>query len=190
MEAKRKTVGLSLSNNRPVILQQRLGFFMETANKSPKHDTANAPVSQAQAQQRKQLYNKKTCLFASGPERQVSYASQVWIVLAGVLSVTESQKALRTVVNYDGALYPGGPYMYHYFIQALINAGLAETARQSFINYWGGMVNKNADTFWEVYDPENDFLSPYNFYPLNSYCHAWSCTPAYFIRKYQEIFQK
>ena len=136
------------------------------------------------------LYNKKTGLFESGPERQVSYASQVWMVLAGVLSVTESQQALRTVVNYAGAFYPGGPYMYHYFIQALINSGMAAMARQALINYWGGMVNKSADTFWEVYDPQNDFLSPYNFYPLNSYCHAWSCTPVYFIRKYPEIFQK
>jgi alpha-L-rhamnosidase len=138
----------------------------------------------------KYLYNKKSALFESGPERQVSYASQVWMVLADVLSVTESQKALRTVVNYAGVLYPSGPYMYHFFIQALINTGMTEMARQALIDYWGGMVNKNADTFWEVYDPQNDFLSPYNFYPLNSYCHAWSCTPVYFIRKYPEIFQK
>lgn len=52
-----------------------------------------------------------------------------------------------------------------------------------------GMVQKGADTFWEVYDPNNEFLSPYNFYQVNSYCHAWSCTPVYFVRKYQEIFQ-
>lgn len=52
------------------------------------------------------------------------------------------------------------------------------------------MIHKGADTFWEVYDPQNEYLSPYNFFPINSYCHAWSCTPTYFIRKYPEIFQK
>ena len=51
------------------------------------------------------------------------------------------------------------------------------------------MVKKGADTFWEVYDPNNDKLSPYGFYPMNSYCHAWSCTPVYFINKYPEVFQ-
>ena len=51
------------------------------------------------------------------------------------------------------------------------------------------MLEKGADTFWEAYDPNDDFLSPYNFFPVNSYCHAWSCTPVYFIRKYPEIFQ-
>nr|WP_301847471.1 hypothetical protein [uncultured Parabacteroides sp.] len=52
------------------------------------------------------------------------------------------------------------------------------------------MVKRGADTFWEVYDPDNDYLSPYGFFVINSYCHAWSCTPVYFINKYPEIFQK
>ena len=63
-------------------------------------------------------------------------------------------------------------------------------AKKALIDYWGGMIKKGADTFWEAYDPNNDFISPYYFYPMNSYCHAWSCTPVYFIRKYPEIFQK
>ena len=63
-------------------------------------------------------------------------------------------------------------------------------AKEALVNYWGGMIAKGADTFWEAYDPTNDFISPYDFYPINSYCHAWSCTPVYFIRKYPEIFQK
>jgi hypothetical protein len=25
-------------------------------------------------------------------------------------------------------------------------------------------------------------LSPYGDHHINSYCHAWSCTPSYFIR--------
>jgi hypothetical protein len=57
-------------------------------------------------------------------------------------------------------------------------------AGQMIKDYWGGMVKKGADTFWEVYDPEDDFLSPYGSFMMNSYCHAWSCTPVYFLRKY------
>jgi hypothetical protein len=40
MEARRRTVGWSSSNNRPLILQQRLGLLMEIANKSLKRDAA------------------------------------------------------------------------------------------------------------------------------------------------------
>jgi hypothetical protein len=87
-------------------------------------------------------------------------------------------------------VYPGAPYLYHYVIEAMIQCGLNQEAKDLMINYWGDMVKKGADTFWEVYDPKDDFLSPYNFFPVNSYCHAWSCTPVYFIRKYPEIFQQ
>lgn len=50
--------------------------------------------------------------------------------------------------------------------------------------YWGGMVRLGADTFWELYNPENADESPYGGTIVNSYCHAWSCGPAYFLRKY------
>ncbi len=135
------------------------------------------------------LYNKKINLFESGSDQQISYASQIWMILGGVLSKKESQKTLNSLLSMENAVQPGGPYMYHYFIQALVNSGMHSEAKEYLVDYWGGMVKKGADTFWEVYDPDNDYLSPYNFYPVNSYCHAWSCTPVYFIRKYPEIFQ-
>lgn len=147
-------------------------------------------IEKMQKASRDNFYNRKTGLFESGPDRQVSFASQVWMVLAGVAGEKESRKSLEGVVEYPGALAPGAPYMYHFVIQALINSGLYDMAKQSLEEYWGGMVRKGADTFWEVYDPNDDFISPYNFYPVNSYCHAWSCTPVYFIRKYPAIFQK
>lgn len=138
---------------------------------------------------RKQMFNKKTHLFESGEEKQISYASQIWMILGGVLTKDESQKTLNALLDAENVVTPGGPYMYHYFIQSLIDSGMDKEAKSYLVDYWGGMVNKGADTFWEVYDPKNELLSPYGFYPVNSYCHAWSCTPVYFIRKYPQIFQ-
>lgn len=64
-------------------------------------------------------------------------------------------------------------------------------AKKYVEDYWGGMVRLGADTFWEYYVPDNHLFSSYNGYTLlNSYCHAWSCTPIYFIVNYPEIFQK
>lgn len=136
------------------------------------------------------LYDKQQGLFTSGSERQVSFASQAWMTLSGVATKSEAQKALKAVTNSSTAIRPGAPYLFHYYIEALIQSGLHAEAKTALTNYWGGMVKKGADTFWEVYDPTNEKLSPYNFFPVNSYCHAWSCTPVYFIRKYPEIFQK
>lgn len=138
---------------------------------------------------RKHLYDKKTGLYRGVTDPQLSYASQVWMVLSGVASKTEAQRALKALPSAEGVVRPGTPYAYHYYIQALVNCGLDQEARTALVDYWGGMINKGADTFWEAYDPSNDFLSPYNFFPINSYCHAWSCTPVYFIRKYLSIFR-
>ena len=137
----------------------------------------------------KNLYDKNAGVFVSGKDRQVSYASQAWMVLSGVASKTEGAKALRQLPMMQSVVYPGAPYLYHYVIEAMIQCDMRKEAKDLLVSYWGGMVKKGADTFWEVYDPKDDFLSPYNFFPVNSYCHAWSCTPVYFIRKYLEIFQ-
>jgi alpha-L-rhamnosidase len=139
---------------------------------------------------RTHYYHKQTGVFTGLLNKQVSFASQIWMVLAEVPSQAEGQKALLALETMPDVCIPGGPYLYHYYIEALLKSGLKEVAREKVANYWGKMVEKGADTFWEVYDPNNEFTSPYRFYPINSYCHAWSCTPTYFIRKYPEIFQK
>lgn len=158
-------------------------------NKQEELKEVPALIKKMTAASRKHLFNKTTLLFESGKEKQISYASQIWMILGGVLSKEESQKTIKALMSNDKAVAQGAPYLYHYFIQALVNSGMNKEAKENLTAYWGGMVKKGADTFWEVYDPKNELLSPYNFYPVNSYCHAWSCTPVYFIRKYPEIFQ-
>lgn len=139
---------------------------------------------------KKLLYDRANGYFISGPDKQVSYMSQIWMILSGTLSAKEGQKALKKVLSMSDAVYPGTPYAYHYLVEAMVKCGMNEEAHQLLTDYWGSMVKKGADTFWEAYDPKDDFLSPYGFAPINSYCHAWSCTPIYFIKKYPEIFQK
>lgn len=76
------------------------------------------------------------------------------------------------------------PYMYHYYIEALLKCGDKTEALSVMEKYWGGMARLGADTFWELYNPNNPDESPYGGTIVNSYCHAWSCAPAYFLRKY------
>lgn len=58
-------------------------------------------------------------------------------------------------------------------------------ARQYLEDYWGGMVKKGADTFWEAYDP-NDDLPPPNYsipeYNLNLSVAAAQTTFNRFLR--------
>lgn len=139
---------------------------------------------------RRAFYYADAGVVVSGLQRQVSYLSQVWMILSGTLTPKEGARAMTAVLNDPTACRPGSPYAYHYVIEALIACGMRDEAREQLLEYWGGMVGRGADTFWEVYDPMDDCKSPYGFYPVNSYCHAWSCTPVYFINTYKDIFQR
>lgn len=131
---------------------------------------------------RKNLWDSTLQMFVSGPNHQISWASQAWMVLAKVPTPEQSRAALLGVMKDSKAEKPVTPYMHHYMAAALWEAGLHEQAFEHIRSYWGGMVAKGADTFWEVYVPGNDRLSPYDNYLINSYCHAWSCTPVCFLR--------
>ena len=123
--------------------------------------------------------SEKRCFVSNG---QVSLATQVWMTLADVLS---SQEAADLMVRSEQFMddYPmSTPYMHHYYIMALIHAGLKEKALAHLKEYWGGMVDAGADTFWESWNPADPDGSPYGGSIVNSYCHGWSCTPAYLLR--------
>ncbi len=118
----------------------------------------------------------------SGGKKQVSWASQAWMVIAGALTPAEGARALKSALNDPQAIRPVTPYLYHYVVEALIQCGSKAEARALLEKYWGAMVGAGADTFWEVFDPANPLSSPYGDIHINSYCHAWSCTPAYLLR--------
>lgn len=128
------------------------------------------------------LFDDELGLFVSGEERQVSWASQAWLILADVVGGEEAAAILKRLMQHPGAVAPAGPYLYHHVLDAMLLAGLKKEAAALLRDYWGGMIQRGATTFWEVFDPRDDKLSPYKSHLINSYCHAWSCTPAYFIR--------
>ncbi|MBO5998324.1 MAG: hypothetical protein J6P87_01410 [Lachnospiraceae bacterium] len=147
-------------------------------------DTDKAAWIKADYEKKKQaavrsLYDDALGLFVSGADRQISWASQIWMVLGGVCGGEVLHRAAETE-----AVSMVTPYIYHHYVQALIDCGEKEKALEVLRSYWGGMVKEGADTFWELYNPDNPDESPYGGTIVNSYCHAWSCAPAYFLRKY------
>ena len=122
--------------------------------------------------------------FTSGAEKQVSWASQVWFALARVLPPEENARLLERLLAEKPGIPLVTPYAYHHLVEALFENGLTERAVSTMKDYWGGMLKEGADTFWELYDPGDPLASPYGSRAVNSFCHAWSSTPAYFIRNY------
>ncbi len=129
------------------------------------------------------LWDENRGFFVSGQEKQISWASQIWFILADVLSREENARLLDRLERVNPPIGMVTPYMYHHYVEALLRCGRKERALACLKSYWGEMIRDGGDTFFEVYDPQNKESSPYGGRIINSFCHAWSGTPAYFIRK-------
>lgn len=107
------------------------------------------------------------------------------MVLADILPSNENFDVMKQTYK---SMFPikniSTPYMYHFVVEALLSVGMKEEAISLIKDYWGSMIEKGADTFWEAYKPDDPSYSPYGSPLVNSYCHAWSCTPVYLIKKY------
>lgn len=131
------------------------------------------------------LYDNEKQTFSNEKDNnQYSVHSAVWMVIGGVVTGKNAEKILLDSLSSDYSIKPFTPYMHHYVVEAMIKLNLLKEAEEYIKKYWNGMVELGADTFFEVYVPENPEFSPYKDRMINSMCHAWSCTPAYFIRKY------
>ncbi len=112
-------------------------------------------------------------------ERQVSVASQVWMILGEAIEDQAAVNLLRRVETISKLKNGDAIHVSNYMGAA--SCGGEKMALQKMEAYWGGMTDLGADTFWELYNPENPSESPYGGTIVNSYCHAWSCGPAYFL---------
>jgi hypothetical protein len=121
--------------------------------------------------------------FVSGPAAQRSVAMTAWMILAGVVGGGEGLRLLRADLADPACLQPAGPYLWHHVVHAFERCGSREDVLAVLENYWGRMLDLGADTFWEVFNPQDHFASPYENAQINSYCHAWSCTPSWFLRR-------
>ncbi|MBQ7121477.1 MAG: hypothetical protein IJO03_04355 [Clostridia bacterium] len=142
-------------------------------------------LTQVRSACKKYLYDEKEKAFINESDnRQFSVHSQIWMILGGVINGKEAENLLLLCLDNKNAKQPVTPYMRHYVTEAMMKLGMKDNAVQYLKNLWGGMIELGADTFWEAYVPEDPDFSPYGDRNANSLCHAWSCTPSYFIRKY------
>ena len=115
---------------------------------------------------------------------QISWASQIWLVLADILPRGENVAILENLNRENPDFGIHTPYLMHYYIDALYTNGLRERAIGEIKAFWGQLVDFGFDCCPEIFNPADHFESPYKAPEVNSACHAWSCTPIYWIRKY------
>ncbi len=142
-------------------------------------------ISQVRCSCRNHLYDESKNVFInSSDNNQLSVHSQVWMILGGTITGDKAKALLNLCLDNKDFKQPVTPYMRHYVIEAMLKLDMKDAAVKYLKKFWGGMVELGADTFWEAYIPDDLEFSPYNDRMINSLCHAWSCSPSYFIRKY------
>ncbi len=115
---------------------------------------------------------------------QAALALQVWMVLAEVISGGEAAALLARREAFERECAMMTPYMHHYYVMALLSCGMREAALAHIRSYWGSMAAAGADTCPEIWVQDDPDASPYKGKAVNSYCHAWSCTPAMLLPAY------
>ena len=163
---------------------KKLSLIAERFNFNSEKENLELVVEKMKEATLNNFYDLKEQIFFSGKEKQTSWASQIWMIIAELVDNETAKSVLSKMLKDDRFIKPVTPYLYHYSLEALFKHGFKDEAINIIKDYWGGMVIKGASTFWEVYKHDNPKFSPYDNYLINSYCHSWSCTPAYFFRKY------
>jgi alpha-L-rhamnosidase len=169
---------LAFSIRQTMLLAQSLGMEREMEDWKPRLEKLVAGTRSA-------FWNDQKGVAIC--EGQISWLANSWLVLGGILSGKEAAPALLAAIGDPEAIRPLSPYGCHAVIEALLRCQLKKEASALLRDFWGGMVELDADTFWEVWNPADHRTTPYGNPLLNSACHAWSCTPTYFIRNWPDL---
>jgi len=118
---------------------------------------------------------------------QITKFPNMFAILYG-LSDTHEQGDIMQHVMLNPQIDPiTTPYMRFYELEALCMSGLQTQVLQEIRDYWGGMLQEGATSFWEKYVPTEtgtQHLAMYGRPYGKSLCHAWGASPIYLLGRY------
>ncbi len=116
------------------------------------------------------------------PEKITRHAN--FLAVISGLATKDQQKGIGNLLSDNDVSAVGTPYMAGFENMALARLGDIDYMLERTREYWGGMVQQGATTFWEGYDSNQQGKDQYSFYGrpyAKSLCHAWSAGPAAFL---------
>lgn len=148
------------------------------------HDTANADLVQRQADAMKAA--AQHYLLDPSGSFGTRWQTNAYAVLSGVADPSQYpaiwSNALSSVghVKYNALIIT--PYYNYYLVSAMAKMDHRAEALNWIRQYWGGMVNEGATSFWEGYDPSwykgSDFHASLQADNMSGYrvslAHGWS----------------
>lgn len=119
--------------------------------------------------------------------KQVTPYTNMFSVLFNYLDAEKTDAVKQNVLLNPDALKITTPYMRFYELEALCALGEHNFVLKEIRDYWGGMLNEGATSFWEKYNPNEkgtEHLAMYGRPYGKSLCHAWGASPIYLFGKY------
>lgn len=124
--------------------------------------------------------------YVSG-KRHVTRHANIFAVLFEIADERKQGLIMEHVLRNDRVPQITTPYFKFYELDVLCRKGYLAEVLQMIREYWGGMLDRGAVTFWEEYDPEVPDDQQYDMYGDRfgkSLCHAWAASPIYLLAKY------
>ena len=166
------------AQNSTVNLAQRVG---DTETASYWQDSS----SKLKRELKKAVWNnsKQVWLSKNDPTSGITRHPNFLSIISGI-TPAENYGSIRNLLVDKNIAPVGTPYMAGFEVMALSQLGNPDYMLNHVKEYWGGMLEKGATTFWEAYNAEETYNEQFSFYRRpygKSLCHAWSAGPAAFL---------
>jgi hypothetical protein len=118
---------------------------------------------------------------------QITKFPNMFAIIYDYLSDDDKQKVMQSAMLNPDVPAITTPYMRFYELEALCQMGMQTEVLKEMRDYWGGMLQEGATSFWEKYNPEETGIQHLTMYGRpygKSLCHAWGASPIYLLGKY------
>ena len=118
---------------------------------------------------------------------QITKHANIFAMLFGLCNESQMESIKNNVLLNDNIQKITTPYFRFYELAALCELEEHSIVCKEILDYWGGMLDLGATTFWEEYDPSLKGAEHYAMYgnPYEkSLCHAWGASPIYILGRY------
>lgn len=120
-------------------------------------------------------------------DEHITRYPNMFAILFELLDEKDKQSVKKQVLLNNQVQKITTPYMRFFELAALCEVGEQEAVLEEILDYWGGMLDLGATSFWEVFDPKQQGVEHYEMYNMRygkSLCHAWGASPIYLLGKY------
>lgn len=120
-------------------------------------------------------------------KRHVTRHANIFAILFELADERQTDMIIKNVLLNQEIADITTPYFKFFELDVWGMTGYLEKVMCIMNDYWGGMLDKGAVTFWEEFTPGQDESEQYEMYgdPFGkSLCHAWGASPIYILGRY------